>query len=282
MRVTWVHPTWRDLVIERLSANRALRRHFLGRCGVHGIVLALSVAGGDAGQRQLPLVSSDEDWDLLGDRLYTLAPELEVTELSGLMTALAATIDALEPAPADSEPRVLATILLTRVGQRWDSNRVVIPLAALDAWLTLSRRLAPPLAPPSLAATWAELLPVRAPAPNDVPEVQRFADWLILCLVLAEFADEQLPALGYCSEQTALIADFIDRIAADPRASVPEPAVRALEAAASLCPELSSLARQLTRALGQETSVAWIGERPPPDASGWTDGFDVDRVLADL
>ncbi|HWE10007.1 MAG TPA: hypothetical protein VG325_11665 [Solirubrobacteraceae bacterium] len=282
MRVTWVHPTWRDLVIERLSAEPALRRHFLGHCAVHGIVLALSVAGGASGQRRLPLVGGDEDWDTLGDRLYALAPELEVAELSELMTALATTIGALEPAPADSEARVLAGMLLTRVAHRWDRDHAVIPLAALDAWLTLSRCLEPPPALPSLAATWAELLPVRAPALDDVGEVHRFCDWLILCTLLADFAADELLALGYCSEQIALIVEFIDGVAADPETPCAEPAARGLETAALLCPEVSSRARQAVRALGQDALETWIG-RPPADAeTTWTDGFDVDRVLADL
>ena len=49
MRVAWVHPTWRDLVIERLAADAELRRRFLARCGPHGIVLALSTSGGAEG-----------------------------------------------------------------------------------------------------------------------------------------------------------------------------------------------------------------------------------------
>jgi hypothetical protein len=282
MRVAWVHPTWRDLVIERVRADAALRRHFLSRCGVHGLVLALSVAGGAGGQRHLPLIGSDDDWDTLGDRLYALAPQLETTELVALLEALTATIGALEPAPAGSEPKVLAAMLLRRVSSRWDTARVAIPLRALDAWLALSRQLQPPLDPPSLAVTWAELLPVQAPDPDDVLDVQRFTDWLILCLLLADFAGEQLLALGYCSEQIALIVQFIDRVAADPQAGATETAARALDAAALLCPELSSRARRLVRSLGEDPSVTGTGEPPPPDWPVSPEGLDIDRVLADL
>jgi hypothetical protein len=282
MRVAWVHPTWRDLVIERVGADAALRRHFLSRCGVHGLVLALSVAGGAGGQRQLPLIGSDDDWDTLGDRLYALAPELETTELVALLEALTATIAALEPAPAASEAKVLAKMVLSRMSAWWDGARVAIALPALDAWLGLSRQLQPPLDPPSLGVTWAELLPVRAPDPDDVAEVQRFTDWLILCLLLADFAGEHLLALGYCSDQIKLIVQFVDRIGADPQECTGDAAARALEAAALLCPELSSRARRVVRSLGQETSLTWFGEPPPPDTPAFPDGLDIDRVLADL
>ena len=56
MRVDWVHPSWRDLVIESLADDAAARRHFLARCGVDGAALALSGGGGAAGERERPLL----------------------------------------------------------------------------------------------------------------------------------------------------------------------------------------------------------------------------------
>jgi hypothetical protein len=45
MRVAWVHPTWRDLVVERLAADATLRRHVPRHRGPHEILLALSTGG---------------------------------------------------------------------------------------------------------------------------------------------------------------------------------------------------------------------------------------------
>ena len=44
--VTWVHPSWRDLVIDELAADPAARRSFLRHCSLDGLLLALSHAGG--------------------------------------------------------------------------------------------------------------------------------------------------------------------------------------------------------------------------------------------
>ncbi len=41
----WLHPSWRDLVIERLAADAQRRTDFLTRCGVEGLLLALSTRG---------------------------------------------------------------------------------------------------------------------------------------------------------------------------------------------------------------------------------------------
>ena len=72
MRVDWVHPSWRDLVIEELAEDAETRRHFLARCGVDGAAIALSGSGGAEGARERPLLREDADWDALGDGLYSL------------------------------------------------------------------------------------------------------------------------------------------------------------------------------------------------------------------
>ena len=76
MRVEWVHPSWRDLVIESLAADGEARRHFLPRCGVDGVAIALSWGGGASGERERPLLRCDADWDALGDGLYSPLPRL--------------------------------------------------------------------------------------------------------------------------------------------------------------------------------------------------------------
>jgi hypothetical protein len=209
MRVAWVHPTWRDLVIERLAGDAELRRHFLSRCGPHGVVLALSTAGGAGGERALPLVVEDEDWDALGDRIYDLVPELEHAELAAVLRAGRA---ALMAVPADwraaGEARVLARIALERSAAVWTSEGAPILLDCVDAWLSLSVRLDPCVWPTFLAPTWAELLPTALPDPRDLAEMQRFMDWVALCELLGEFSPELLDQLGYRPEHTTLIHRF--------------------------------------------------------------------------
>src|SRR5439155_7708898 len=63
-RVSWVHPSWRDLVIEELRADREGRQRFLNACSLEGIRLAISTAGGTSGERSLPRLAEDLDWDV--------------------------------------------------------------------------------------------------------------------------------------------------------------------------------------------------------------------------
>lgn len=213
MRVAWVHPTWRDLVIERLAGDAELRRHFLARCGPHGVVLALSTAGGAEGRRALPLVVDDEDWDALGDRIYELVPDLDHAELAAVLRALRAALGALQTDwVAAGEARALARMTLQRAASVWESAGAPVLLDCVDAWLSLSDRLDPREWPTFLAATWAELLPTSLPDPRELAEMQRFMDWAELCEVLGGFSVDLLDQLGYGREQSELIRRFREGI----------------------------------------------------------------------
>ncbi len=219
MRVAWVHPTWRDLVIERLAGDAALRRHFLGRCGPHGVVLALSTGGGAAGERRLPLICDDEDWDAVGDRIYTLVPELEHPELAMILTAVRGALHEArrsDAAAALDEGRALARLTLQRTASVWEAANAAVSLECVDAWLLLSADLDPPLWPGFLAMTWAELLPTRMPDPGDLAEAQRFSDWIGLCDAMAAFSPELLSQLGHGEEQAELLRTFRERARHEP------------------------------------------------------------------
>jgi hypothetical protein len=213
MRVAWVHPTWRDLVIERLAGDANLRRRFLGRCGPHGIVLALSTSGGAEGERRLPLICDDEDWDAVGDRIHALAPELEHAELVAVLSAVGRALRELADVPARAgEARALARMALERTGSVWEAANAPVPLDCVDAWLGLSKHIDPVVWPGFLAATWAELLPTALPHPDDLAEVQRFTDWVTLVELAGSFAPDLLGQLGYGKAQGHLRRAFKDRV----------------------------------------------------------------------
>jgi len=120
MRVAWVHPSWRDGVIDWLASDPDARRHFLARCGVDGVALAL----------QRPLLFEDADWDALGDGIYSLCHEADEVEATQLLVLLHA-------AGADPEVLALGTLALTRLdwgGRTLDDD-------AVDAWQRLAARL---------------------------------------------------------------------------------------------------------------------------------------------
>jgi hypothetical protein len=73
--VDWIHPSYRDLVIEELERDAPASEHFLQKCSWVGLQLTLSIAGGDKGQRRYPLMTSDKSWMILENRLISLLKE---------------------------------------------------------------------------------------------------------------------------------------------------------------------------------------------------------------
>jgi hypothetical protein len=180
--VDWVHPSWRDLVIDTLAADAKRRAEFLRVAGIDGVGLALSVGGGPAGERNLPLMVRDEDWDVLTTRVLELVrTELASEDVARVLKALT---EACWNGPrgwATHEAVVLTREVLAASARRLEAaDELSLPL--LEAWLEAAAAAAPAPELPSLAHAWARLVPV--PRFDDPAEVARADDWLALAQVL--------------------------------------------------------------------------------------------------
>jgi hypothetical protein len=138
--VTWVHPSWRDLVIDEVVADADARRSFLERCSIEGALLALSRGGGRAGERMWPFLVADDDWDRLAQRLHELAPELADPDVSRLLASFE---DAVRVAPERErdELAAIAQAALTSLISAWSSGRTYATVQALDRAYRLWNRL---------------------------------------------------------------------------------------------------------------------------------------------
>ena len=288
MRVEWVHPSWRDLVIEHLAEDSDARAQFLTSCGPNGILLALSSGGGARGDRELPLLVRDADWDALTDRLYHLIPELELQELTAVLDSIGDAIAALGE-PANTEACALARTILEHVASLWNEGEAPVPLPGLESWLALSGRL--PLfprrpAPPELDLTWASLLPVSAPSLNDREGLERFADWLTLAELVAPHRPDYWARRGGHRKSLRIFVDSLETAGGQFDLAGRSDVVRALRRIRTLSPELGDQAAYFVRRLQAretEPSLERRREEPlrPGEAPGWRT-FDVARVLEDL
>jgi hypothetical protein len=221
--VTWVHPSWRDLVIEELVEDGDARRKFLRDSSIEGLLLALSIGGGETGERVLPLLREDADWDALADRVGSLAAELEAPSITRLLGSLAEARMAV-PHKRD-ELDALAAYALELVARYWNETRVVIPVGLLSLWLEVAATLPEQPDRPQLAATWIDLLPTEIADLDDDAELARFDEWTALADLLSEHAPEQLASFGFPErQQRKAIAGFVesarllaDRIRESPR-----------------------------------------------------------------
>jgi hypothetical protein len=265
MRVEWVHPSWRDLVIEELAEDAATRRHFLARCGVDGGALALSGAGGTDGRRERPLLREDADWDALGDGLYSLCHDLDDVEAVQLLRVLDAAGD-------DVEVLALVELVLKRLG--WAGRAVSVD--ALAAWAPLARKLDPPPEPPAVTMTWLELEPHHAPATHE--ELARFADWLLLAELLREYDPGTLEKLGFPDRYSEVLDSFSSHHPHYEPVLEREIRLETLERLAVLDPGLAPQAMAEMADLAPYGVKSFENLDPPPPRRE----FPVERVLRDL
>lgn len=197
--IGWVHPSWRDLVIDELHETAAARQRFLSACGIYGVLLALSREGGPTGERSLPLLIDDRDWDTLGDRLAVLLAELEDQDVARLLLALADAVSAeLEPAQ-HGEAESLARYVLGALARAWSKQAQPLPVFLLEAWYTANSALAEHADPPPLDRTWSELHPSRSQLVSELTpqELQALDDWLALAQILATHDPDALARVGF-------------------------------------------------------------------------------------
>jgi hypothetical protein len=287
MRVAWVHPSWRDLVIDHLSSDAYAREHFLRNCSVHGALLALSVAGGRGGDRELPLLKRDADWDALTDRLHDLVPELEPAELIGLMDALLLMTRDARKTSSEVEAEALASAVLSRLKSLWKTTPGPITLAELEMWLTLAAQLSAKPYSPAIAITWAELLPIAAPDLSDRASLERFADWLALVNLLLDHDPDVLAGLGFPGHTPQVCETFLSSLEDDNKPVQPcdiGQTVRALSSLPRVVPELTDRANSIRFRLKrlEHLSTPSPTRTSTPNTAQSTGHLDVQRVLNDL
>jgi hypothetical protein len=290
LSVTWVHPSWRDLVILDLAADGEQRRMFLSRCSVDGILLALSVGGGREGERVLPLLDDDADWDALAGRVHSLGEELEPNGLGRLLHVLGAALAADLGGRTSAELEAITAELLGVLARRWDAGAQAIPVDLLEALVAARRQLRgdpPPL--PEIVPTWEALRPSWARIDVTSPhQLTRVDDWLRLAALVRDVAPGFLEWAGFPTrqwEQLRLLVFDASRLAG---AEDPPPTVHLLAACLrrldDVAPEVAAGAARVAAALTPARPVEWtsvdVDPALPPDTGAAI--AIVTRILRDL
>lgn len=293
--IGWVHPSWRDMVINELREDSAARQRFLEACGLHGVMLALSREGGIVGERILPLLVSDSDWDALGDRVGKLVKQLEDQELAQLFLALRGLWTVEITRSQKREARSLVTNVLKMTARRWDQEHRPLPGFLLEHWYALREWDPEAIQPPQLGLTWAELYPASPPAGGmDRSELNRADEWLALAQTLRRYDRAALTGLGFFAHDQDLLAHLAQTL----QRTIDQDTRSMAESVLSRIQELASglaygAARDALRTITHQSSSDqewWIPEDipAPPSSDPVSPGpieftrEDVDRVLTDL
>jgi hypothetical protein len=248
-----------------------------------------------SGERSLPLMICDGDWDALGDRLAQLLPELEDQDLGRLLLTLG---DALREWLAPTQrPEVesLACYVLGATSRSWHKHLRPVPVFLLEAWYAANAMLADPAKPPPIRVTWSELEPSRALLAGGLTarDLQSLDDWLTLAQILAAHDPDALERLGFYEPNPQLLlahlAVDLGEIADPDLKGLAENLLRRIR---ELSPQHHGLARTTLMKLQSKTTDErwWVPQDidSPPSREPVSEeriGFtreDVSRVLADL
>lgn len=224
--IDWVHPSVRDLVIDHLMAHRADRIDFLEKASPEGLVLALSVAGGSRGERELPLLQTAEDWAAVGKGLLQEVGGASPDGVYRLLSSLAAAARTVPPATAERAAlETVAGSVLEATQTVWEQANDVIQIDALRIWLRLSQSVFPLARVPDLRRTWlrsagaAEVLTQGVEVPVTEEELSRLQEWLELAVLIKQneprflraqrfYDDFAKPLVGVVEQTEAFLSEI--------------------------------------------------------------------------
>jgi hypothetical protein len=215
-------------------------------------LLALSTGGGVAGERSLPFLVDDADWDLAADRAAGFLSELDDPAIVRLLTALSEA-HAIASDRQTAELQALAGSLLEQVARRWSAAHRVVPVGVLAAWFELASRLPQRLPEPELAPTWVEHLPTERVDISHQPDLARVDDWIALAALMDGHTPQMLAAFGFPERQAEVLQWLVLDAASSADGSSPPPfrdlLVSILRRLADLAPEHAVGARMTAERL---------------------------------
>jgi hypothetical protein len=185
-RADWIHPSYRDLVIDELVASYEPRMHFFRRASLEGVKIAVSDAGGLKGERQLPFMLSSESWDVLQERCLVIVSELQ-KDRALLEVLSSAAARASVPNLAARWKKLLTTVCYS-IRLKWNSTEKLISASDLAAFRSARQAANSDVPLPDIDRTWNVLKDafrdsVADYSPGDDFDFEPFDD-------LTEFATE--------------------------------------------------------------------------------------------
>ncbi|HEV7487346.1 MAG TPA: hypothetical protein VGQ65_16865 [Thermoanaerobaculia bacterium] len=175
--VDWIHPSYRDLVIEELRERPDRREAFINNASITGLILALSTTGGADGDRSLPLMPDSAATATFANRARHLClSPLDTGVLTVLLGAIATAVQGTdEPKIADAL-RTLAHELAAEAVKFWNSSGKLY-VFELQRFIGPAKSLGLPL--PDINDLWLshcqELK--EALGGHGMPDAEEIEDW---------------------------------------------------------------------------------------------------------
>ena len=221
--ISWIHPSYRDLVIEELSNDPALKKDFLRNTNLEGIKLALSDTGGAIGGRTFPLTQSDDDWRALVERYLQLAVDANGSEPAELLQVLCSAHEVASTEKASHLAQIISAVCDV-FREKWNSSGQT-DLESLKAYCQASAMCDRLPALPFFNEVWEDLLSCLRDQTDGLssmlfwnPEV--LEDWVELIDLLIKNEPRFLVRVGFPERYAGQLAKLFECIQRELREDV--------------------------------------------------------------
>lgn len=207
-----MHPSWRDLIIQELSADDLTRKSFLNKCEVNGFSLALSLAGGETGKITFPLLHTSDDWATLADSI----PRILVSEYLAQWLVLRSLYSALfSTCQIDLK---FVEVCLNALQEMWNSGKYFPRAAILETYYIISEKITPLPAGPNLQPIWKKSLKgvkleVSKFDSSEIDfEFDEFENWLDMLVVIISNEPRFARQIAFPEKYTDMISGLLPKI----------------------------------------------------------------------
>jgi hypothetical protein len=216
----WMHPSWRDMVIDFLVDHKETRENFLEKAGVNGLALAISTGGGKLGHRKFPLLIEPTDWAIYTESMSRMIESATIVDTRNLLTAV---LNALRiENNADTQPivarpplRDVAERSLTACRTKWSNSGWTILAPDLAAYYEISEFLRPLPPSPDLSESWQRHWDdARAQIEHFDPyagelEIGDVEHWLELSDIISRYEPRFLNQIRFPASYMSFVKDFL-------------------------------------------------------------------------
>ena len=229
MAVDWIHPSYRDLVIEELERDAPASEHFLQNCSWEGLQLTLSIAGGDKGQRRYPLMNNEKSWSILEERLNALLTETSYEyQIREILQVVRASLEGTNG--MEVIHRKLAKIIhvcCETLRARLDRQQIELNERILKEYYDLTMTIAPPPAMPNIYPLWrkvqTEFESILDNAEQEELNDSTLSKWIEVMSIVLKTDRRLLLQDGFPDRHDELIDTLCDAVTEEADASVSYP-----------------------------------------------------------
>jgi hypothetical protein len=157
-KIVWMHPSYRDLLIDEMMVDRELRVTFLQNLSLSGYKLVLSDTGGASGKRSFPFMVDRESWDLLRESCVRLVEQSRGFSIQSMLIVVINAIKHSQDKTINQELIATLQVTLEQLFEKMNKSKNVFGLGELESYLDASLLIKPLPPIPNLDPVWVSIL----------------------------------------------------------------------------------------------------------------------------